>query len=180
MKQKGMWEGVPISEAGAKTGRPPVIVKWVDTQKSGGVVRSRLVARDFKTKVENDREDLFAATPPPELLKAQLSRASMNRRRKVMVIDVKKAHFYPLCDQDVYVDLPEEAGASPSMCGKLVHWLYGFRPAAQAWENHYAGNIEAEGFARGLASPVFFYSSARDVSCLVHGDDFTFVGFPED
>jgi hypothetical protein len=156
-----------------------VTVKWVDTEKLGGVVRCRLVARDFKTKGEKDREDLFAATPPLELLKAQLSRAASRKTRKVSVIDVKKAHLYPLCDQDVYIELPAEAGAQPGMCGKLVHWLYGFRPAAQAWESHYATNLESIGFIRGRASPVSFYNAARDVSCLVHGDNFTFVGDAE-
>jgi hypothetical protein len=62
------------------------------------------------------------------------------------------------------------------MCGKLVHWLYGFRPAAQVWENHYAKNLESIGFERGRASPVSFCSPVSDVSRLVHGDDFTFVG----
>jgi hypothetical protein len=154
-------------------------VKWVDTKKLGGVVRSRLVARDFKTKGEKEREDLFAATPPLELLKAQLSRAASKRGRKVLVIDVKKAHLYPRCEADVYIELPQETGAEAGMCGKLVHWLYGFRPAAQAWENHYAGNLESIGFVRGRASPVSFYDSKSDVSCLVHGDDFTFVGEPD-
>ena len=39
-------------------------VRWVDTLKSDGV-RSRLVARDFKGG-DNDRDDLFVATPPLE------------------------------------------------------------------------------------------------------------------
>ncbi len=64
---------VKRSEAFTKTGKPPTSTKWVDTDKSHGVgemkVRSRLVARDFKTKGERDREDLFCATPPLELLR---------------------------------------------------------------------------------------------------------------
>jgi hypothetical protein len=180
MKNKGIWEVVPWSEALERTGKVPVSVKWVDTMKAGGLVRCRLVARDFRTKDDKDREDLFAATPPLELLKALLSKAASDRRRKVLVIDVKKAHLYPLCTQDVYIELPEEAGAPPGTCGKLVHWLYGFRPAAQAWESHYAENLSNEGFIRGSASPVSFWNPLRDVSCLVHGDDFTFVGRSED
>jgi hypothetical protein len=176
MKGRGIWREVPLKECWEATGKPPVSVKWVDTMKLGGLVRSRLVARDFKTKGEKDREDLFAATPPLELLKAQLSRAASKKGRKVLVIDVKKAHLYPRCDAEVFIELPSEAGAEVGMCGKLVHWLYGFRPAAQAWESHYSGNLESIGFQRGRASPVSFYDSRSDVSCLVHGDDFTFVG----
>jgi hypothetical protein len=176
MKSRGIWREVPLQECWDTTGKPPVSVKWVDTMKQGGLVRSRLVARDFKTKGEKDREDLFAATPPLELLKAQLSRAASKRGRKVLVIDVKKAHLYPRCEADVFIELPSEAKVEAGRCGKLVHWLYGFRPAAQAWESHYSSNLEGIGFKRGLASPVSFYSPESDVSCLVHGDDFTFVG----
>jgi hypothetical protein len=176
MKSRSIWREVPIEECWSKSGKAPVTVKWVDTEKLGGVVRSRLVARDFKSKGEKEREDLFAATPPLELLKAQLSRAASKKGRKVLVIDVKKAHLYPLCESEVFIELPPEAGAKPGTCGQLVHWLYGFRPAAQAWESHYSKNLENIGFVRGRASPVSFYDPAADVSCLVHGDDFTFVG----
>jgi hypothetical protein len=133
------------------------------------------VARDFKVK-DSCREDLFAATPPLELLKALLSKAAVgDKDRKVLVIDVKKAHLNPMCDQDVFIELPSETGAASGKCGKLIHWLYGFRPAAQAWENHYAEKLEEAGFARGLASPVSFYHVDLDIAGVVHGDDFTFV-----
>jgi hypothetical protein len=178
MKEKKIWREVPVEEAWKVTGKAPVSVKWVDTMKSGGLVRCRLVARDFRMKGDKDREDLFAATPPLELLKALIAKAAMDRRRKVLVIDVKKAHLNPICQQDVYIELPAEAGAGPGVCGKLEHWLYGFRPAAQAWENHYAANLASQGFARGVASPVLFWNAQCDVSCLVHGDDFVFVGEP--
>ena len=35
------------------------------------------------------------------------------------------------------------------------------------------------GFERGKASPVVFKHTGEDVSCVVHGDDFTFEGPPE-
>ena len=63
---------------------------------------------------------------------------------------------------------------------KLVHWLYGFRPAAQAWEEHYSEKLENAGFIRGDATPVAFTHKARDISCVVHGDDFTFLGYGKD
>ena len=140
-------------EAWDKTGRGSVSVEWVDTDNGGGNIRCRLVARDFKTK-DSCREDLFAATPPLELLRVMLSKAAGDMRRKVLVIDVKKAHLNPKCDQEVFIELPGEAGAGPGRCGRLAHWLYGFRPAAQAWENHYAGKLEEIGFRRGTLSPV--------------------------
>ena len=34
------------------------------------------------------------------------------------------------------------------MCAKSVHWLYGFRPAASAWEKMYSGLFEDVGLKR--------------------------------
>ena len=94
----------------------------------------------------------------------------------MLLIDVKKALLNPKCVEDVFVELPEKVGAKTNMVGKLVHWLYGFRPAAAAWENHYAEKLTEAGFTRGLATPVSFYHAQRDINLVVHGDDFTFVG----
>ena len=98
----------------------------------------------------------------------------------MMFIDAGKAHLNPRCEQDVYVELPEEAGAGPGMCGKLVFWLYGFRPAAAAWEKFYSEELEGCGFSRGIACGVVFYHEERDIACGVHGHDFTLVGCAED
>ena len=178
MKTKKLWEVVPRSRA---EGKRVVSVKWVDTNKGTEekpMIRSRLVARDFRA-ADKDREDLFAATPPWELKKllmSQVANRGGGRRRKMLLIDVKKAHLNPECKEEVYVELPDEAEAGPNQIGKLRHWLYGFRPAAAAWENHYAEKLQGAGFTRGMASPVSFYHEQKDVSLVVHGDDFTFAG----
>ena len=93
-----------------------------------------------------------------------------------MFIDAKKAHLNPECKEDVYIQLPDEAEGGPGKCGKLNFRLCGFRPAAHAWENHYAEKFEESGFVRGDACAVIFYHPERDLSCAVHGDDFTFCG----
>ena len=95
-------------------------------QKAEGV-RSRLVARDFKGG-DKDRDDLFAATPPLESKRLLISRAATRSKgkltRKLLFIDVKKAHLNPRCQQDVYIELPAEAEGGPGMCGKLIFWLW--------------------------------------------------------
>ena len=136
----------------------------MDVDKSHGVgemlIRSRWVARDFKEKGEKDREDLFSATLPLELMRYMLSRQATIRddcqERKTMYLDVKKAHLIPKCDQDVYVQLPPEAGAQPDECGKLLFWLYGCRPVAQAWEEHYSAVLSKAGFKRLVSCLVAF------------------------
>ena len=178
MQKEQLWEVVPRSQA---QGQRVVSVRWVDTNKGTAEapdIRCRLVARDFNCG-DRDREDLFAATPPWELKRLLMSHAvdtRGGRRRKVLLIDVKKAHLYPLCKGDIFVELPEEAGAGPGMVGKLKKMLYGLRSAAAAWESHYAGKLEGIGFVRGVSTPVSFYHPEKDISLVVHGDDFTFVG----
>ena len=51
------------------------------------------------------------------------SQKDEGRVKKVLFIDVKKAHLIPMCDEDVYVELPKPAGCAKDECGKLAHWL---------------------------------------------------------
>ena len=183
MQKEHLWDVVPMSQA---VGHRVISVRWVDTNKGTPdkpEVRSRLVARDFNAGSDRDREDLFAATPPWELKRLLLSHAADRRGkkvRKIMLIDVKKAHLYPLCVTDTFIELPEEVGAGPGYVGKLRRMLYGLRSAAATWENHYAAKLEQIGFTRGVSTPVSFYHAGRGISLVVHGDDFTFTGYEED
>ena len=82
-----------------------------------------------------------------------------------MFIDVSKA----------YVDLPLEC-VKPGVCGLLQYWLYGMRPASHGWQDEYTKQLTGIGFVAVSASPCCFYRARGDVSCVVHGDDFTFEG----
>lgn len=123
-------------------------------------VGSRWVAREFKGHSEFDRENMFSATRPIELTRLMISRQATKRadgvERKTMYLDAKNAHLAPECARHVYVERPEEARASDDECGKWFHWLYGCRPAAQAWEEHYSALLEEHGFARLQSVPVAF------------------------
>ena len=150
------------------------------------MVRSRWVARDFKTHGEGDRPDLFAGMPPLELKKLLFRMATMQKPRangskmRIMLVDVKKAHLNGVCDKDdIYVELPEEAKA-PGKCGKLTRWLYGMRQAARGWEDEYSAKFTSVGLMKGKASPSAFWCEATGLRCVVHGDDFTFLGYDED
>ena len=83
-----------------------------DVQKGEGVYRSRLVAKDFKNKSKGkDLDNLYAAMPPLELVKVLFVEAAAVGKR-VMLIDIGKAHPYAPVEGEVYVDLPRR-GASP-------------------------------------------------------------------
>ena len=88
---------------------------------------------------------MFAETPPLEAKRILLSRAATRRTdgrmRKLLFIDARKAHLNPKCEQDVYIELQDEAECPEGMCGKQELRVYGFRPAA-AWEKHYSEKSE--------------------------------------
>ena len=74
---KGVWRKVPRHNARAATGRPPVSVRWVDTNKGDEVhpnYRSRLVARQLKA-MDQSGQSFFAPAPPLEALRTVLSLA---------------------------------------------------------------------------------------------------------
>ena len=76
MKARNIWGLASLTECWEKTNKALVSVRWVDTNKGGIVemlIRSRLVARDFKGK-DKDRDDLFAGTPPLEAKKMLFSK----------------------------------------------------------------------------------------------------------
>ena len=153
-----MWVEADVEECWNKKGRGPIGVRWVDVDKGFGVYRSRLVAKDFKPKSKvNDQEGLFAATPPLELVKMLIlkaARGSRNRHagvRKVMFLDVSKAHLYaPMLDEE-FVQLPPEKWTE-GKCARLIYTLYGMRTAASNWEKEYSNTLEMVGFCPGRAT----------------------------
>ena len=115
MRSIGLYEEASIEECVEKTGKRPISTKWVDVNKGTKErpdIRCRLVARDFRTKGEGARDDLFAATPPLEakrfLIRTAAATWKSRRPHKIMHIDVKKAHLNGLVEEGkhVYVQLP--------------------------------------------------------------------------
>jgi hypothetical protein len=184
MKEWNVWDVVPISECWQKTRKAPLQGKWVDVNKGDftrPVVRSRYVAKEFADKRS---DEFFAATPPLEALRMILSHAASGRRsskggRKILVIDARKAHLHAMAERTVYVALPPEV-RRPGMCALLRRCLYGTRDAPARWEAFLAAELEKMGFVRGKASPCCFRHEQCDLRCIVHGDDFVFVGSDED
>ena len=171
-------------EALRKTGKRPLRLKWIDTNKGDTQnfnVRSRLVCTEIRRK---GTESIFSATPPLETLRALISKAASEDPKgvsdplKILLIDVSRAHFYADATRDVYIELPAEDPRSQDgvSCGKLLKTMYGTLDAAEHWAEHYAGVLRDAGFRQGKASPCHFYHAAHDVWILVHGDDFFCVG----
>ena len=134
-----VWVEADVQECWNKKGRGPIGVRWVDVDKGFGVYRSRLVAKDYKPKGKvNDQEGLFAATPPLELVNMVIVKVEKGSRiehahvRKVMFLDVSKAHLYaPMLDEE-FVQFPP-ARWTEGKCARLIYTLYGMRTAASNW-----------------------------------------------
>ena len=117
MYRREVWVERSVEDCLRDTGKPPIPVRWVVTNKGDAMhptVRCRLVAKHLAAKYGGkDMEDLFAAMPPFELVEALLVKAAQRRDRyksvrKVMFIDVSKAHLYAPVgpDDKAYVALP--------------------------------------------------------------------------
>ncbi len=54
------------------------------------------------------------------------------------------------------------------------------RPAAAAWEKDFSSRFKKEGFAQGVTSSSIFYDATNQIYIVVHGDDFTVLGYPSE
>lgn len=187
--KRGLYVKVPLQECWDRTGKKPITVKWVDINKGdekNPEYRSRLVAREINTGKE---ERIFVATPPLETMRILQSMAvtegwgfkqkNKKRRKKLYFIDVRRAYFHAPARRDVYVELPDE-DAEPGKCGRLEQSMYGTRDAAHNWERKCVSWAKSVGFIQGVASPCVFFYTVREISMVVHGDDFTVLGYESD
>jgi len=191
---KGVWRKVPRKSARATTGKSPITVRWVDTNKGDEQnpnYRSRLVARQLKAH-DHSGASFFAPAPPLEALRTVLSLAMTNvgshrpdwdrespNRTQVSLIDVRRAYFNAVIDKrdkPTFVDLPSEDPDHVEQCGQLLRHMYGTRGAADGWQEEYSTMLVRHGFRQGNACPNLFYNPIRHISVSVHGDDFTSSG----
>ena len=89
-----------------------ITTKWLDVNKGDEVTpnyRARLVGREIAWE---KRDDLYAATPPLESLKAVLSACASAQEGshpyRVMAIDVKSVYFYAPATRPLFVRIPKE------------------------------------------------------------------------
>ena len=65
------------------------------------------------------------------------------------------------------------------MVGLLLKSMYGTRDVAQKWNAAYTRFMESIGFEKGASCPCAFECKRRDLKVVVHGDDFTVLGWHE-
>ena len=188
MHTREVYRKVDLSECWDVTGKPPVSLRWVDTNKGSDMkpfIRSRMVARELRARTpELTAAELFSAMPPLEALKllcsllVSMKVSRHGRPLKLAFFDISRAHLYGKPKRAIYVDLPEEE-AEEGKCALLERTMYGTRDASQAWQSDYSELLESHGHKSGTASPALFYSHEADVRSLVHGDDFAVLSDEE-
>ncbi len=145
-------------------------------------MRHRLAARDFKPKGEKDRADLFAAMPALEAKRLLFKKAASHKgkcgdgrlvKQKLLFMDVKKAYLNGKVQEDdkAYIELPEGYGQSGT-CGQI---------ATAVARNEAGGRRLGSRLLREVVRLRHAQSDlGADSRCVVHGDDVTFMGRPED
>ena len=75
---------------------------------------------------------------------------------------------------------PKEMGLGTNVVARQVRCVYGTRDAGKLWEDTYTQAMEHAGFTTGAANPCVFYHKTRDITVVVHGDDFSALGTDHD
>ena len=186
-RQMKVYRKVPRQKCKDMTGKMPIKVRWIDTNKQDELnpkYRSRLVAKQFKRYQD---PELYTATPPIEMLRSIISigatgSSRKGRRRKIMVNDVARAYFNAPSLEPTFVEICDEdfEPGDEDMCGELLVSMYGTRQAASNWQKCYTNLLLGSGFTRTRASTCIFYHAGRDLDLIVHGDDFVTTGDQDD
>ena len=113
VRKMRIYERVKRSDVIA-AGHQLIKVWWIDTSKGDDIhpnMRSRLVAKDFNF-LDKDRSELFAATPPLEVLKSIMSWTASNQNDDqedpmcLLYVDVRRAYSYAKFKTETYIELP--------------------------------------------------------------------------
>ncbi len=180
----GVWVEVPEAQCYQSTGRAPISTRWVDINKGDDErveIRSRLVARELKAQQQREgqtRDDVFSATPPHEGIRLLFSLAMTEDGvddKKMIFIDISRAHFHSPARREIYVALPPERGR-PGFCAKLQKSMYGTRDAAANFASMVMDTLRGMGFEIGVFNPCLCRHAGRGLMLFYHGDDFVCLG----
>ena len=173
------------AESRTRTGRIPVGLEWVDTNKGGAEApryRSRLVCTEVRHK---GVEPIFSATPLLlETLRVLLGVACQEDVFHVedpfliSTADVSRAHFCADAVRDVHIRLPDEdpKAKQRGVCGKLRKTMYGSLDAAERWGRTLCSGFGGGRISPSVAAPCHFFHEGLQTNIPVHGDDFFMVG----
>ena len=164
-----VYEKVPLQRCIDETGKQPIGIKWIDTNKGDETCpdyRSRLVAQEIK---RSNLDEMFAATPPLEAKKyldvaGNVVEAQERPTFDALIHRREEGRFHAEARRPVFVKLPVEDG-SPGMCGRLLKSFYGTRDAASNWEERIHPGPSREWMDPRAIHALCLYPSMRCSSC---------------
>merc|ERR1712194_82469 len=169
MTDHGMFEYIEEYKVKGK------IVKagWLDDHGKSGI-RSRLVAKEYNTF---KREDVVQNTPPLSIVRLFVSKAATATNQEgrhtkcIAVWDCSVAFFHASITEPIYVR-PGDGLAPRGWVWKLRRAMNGTRPASKAFGDLVRQHVKEYGLRAVPSAAMVFHDEDRDVSLLVHGDDF--------
>ena len=184
---ENVWQAESKEKALAYPDSILVRCRWVLANKGDSEepdVRARLVGCEVN-KTGEKVDAFYASTPPLEAKKMLFSQFASERVRagkklRLSFVDIRKAYFNGRPTRNIFMQFPKELGLAPNIVGKLVRCAYGCRDAGHIWEECYRAALLSMGFVAGKGSPCCFYHATRNISVVVHGDDFTALGTDDD
>jgi len=138
IETRGIWEVVPVSKCWDHLGKGPTSGRGL-TSKRGTGSEAGTWGGTLSPKGRGPRRrysPLCLRWRQRNLVQhGRVPRKDQRRKKKLLFIDVKKAHMNAVCKEWAFVELPEEVHVD-GYCAQLKYWLYGMRPAARAWEKN--------------------------------------------
>ena len=132
--------------------------RWVLTQKAPGLVRARLVAKDFAHGRPSALDlGLSSNTASVEALKMILSRAAKGRM-KMWGLDISTAFLFANIVQPTVIELPGNFSLETGEPAYLVlhKALYGLRSASLSWQRHLSRIMVDLGLRPSPLEPTLF------------------------
>ena len=71
------------------------------------------------------------------------------------MFDVSRAHFYGVCERDVYVE-PLAELRRPGLVAKLNKTMYGTQEASNAWQKLWGEHLRNKGFDLSLVQAILY------------------------
>ena len=95
-----------------------------------------------------------------------------------MALDIKRAFLYGKAERPIFVRLPREDDkyGSPDLLWKLEKAMYGTRDAPSIWQKEVHRVLSGLSFVRSRYNTCMYYHPEKNITLLVHVDDFLVLG----
>ena len=130
------------------------------------------VVKQFKSA--ETRNDLFAGTPDTLFIRWLVARASCDKNKAILMVDISVAFMHARTAEEIYARAPRDIQTTRFWMLKAV--VNGARKASQQWQEASAARLHDMGFDRSDVNPCVYRNMGTGVELEQHGDDFLGCG----